>query len=91
MIYLFILISIIQDYCIGVILCFSLETVNTLAGSTTIGSSDGSGSNALFGGPSGVAVDPNSGCVYVSDKIKENIRKITSGGNFCNLLLYGIK
>ena len=55
-----------------------LGTVSTLAGSTSSGNDDGSGSNALFNSPSGVAVDPNSGNVYVSDHINNNIRKITT-------------
>ena len=56
--------------------------MTSLAGSSNSGSSDGSGSNALFSGPSGVTVDPNSGNVYLSDKINNNIRMITtSGGN----------
>ena len=47
-----------------------------MAGSTTIGTIDGFGSNALFNSPIGVAVDPNSGCIYVSDNSNNNIRKI---------------
>ena len=41
------------------------------------GSVDGTGTNALFGAPWGVAVD-NSGDLYVTDFQNNNIRKITS-------------
>jgi sugar lactone lactonase YvrE len=54
--------------------------VTTFAGSAGQGdSSDGTGSNARFFLPSGVAVD-GSGNVYVADTYNDTIRKITPGG-----------
>ena len=50
--------------------------VSTLAGSTTPGSADGTGSAASFNNPVGVAVDA-SGNVYVADFDNNVIRKIT--------------
>jgi hypothetical protein len=53
--------------------------VSTLAGAAgTFGSSDGSGTNAQFYQPQGVAVD-NAGNVYVADTLNHTIRKITAG------------
>ncbi len=55
-------------------------SVSTIAGvAGTIGSSDGTGSGALFNQPSGVVVD-SSGNIYVADTGANTIRKITSGG-----------
>ena len=55
--------------------------VTTLAGTANTGggSTDGTGSAASFGIPTGVAVD-GSGNVYVADSGNNNIRKITSAG-----------
>ena len=53
--------------------------VSTLAGVAGIsGTNDGSGSNARFYGPQGVAAD-TSGNVYVADTANHTIRKISSG------------
>ena len=54
----------------------SSGVVTTLAGSTSSGSSDGTGSSATFNQPTGVAVD-TSGNVYVADSGNNMIRKIT--------------
>ncbi len=53
--------------------------VSTLAGSTTPGSTDATGTAASFRGPLGVAVD-TSGNVYVADSGNLSIRKITPAG-----------
>ena len=49
--------------------------VTTIAGSTTAGSADGSGTSASFNKPAGVAVD-SAGNVYVADFANNEIRKI---------------
>ena len=54
-------------------------TWTTFAGSPTIGSADGAGSNARFFNPSGVAVDAQ-GNVYVADTGNDTIRKFTPSG-----------
>ena len=53
--------------------------VTTLAGSSTYGYADGTGSAARFNAPAGVAVD-SSGTVYVADYGDQRIRKISSAG-----------
>jgi DNA-binding beta-propeller fold protein YncE len=53
--------------------------VTTLAGSGSSSFSDGSGTNADFNNPRGVAVDA-SGNVYVADYNNHRIRKVTAGG-----------
>jgi sugar lactone lactonase YvrE len=55
-------------------------SVSTLAGLAGVsGSADGSGSNARFNQPQGVAVD-NAGNIYVADTGNYTIRKITPAG-----------
>jgi hypothetical protein len=59
--------------------------VTTFAGvSGQTGSSDGTGSAALFNQPQGLAVD-TAGNVYVADTNNDTIRKITSGGTVTTL------
>ena len=54
--------------------------VTTLAGKAgEVGSADGTGSNARFNGPRGVAVNA-AGDVYVADTFNNTIRKITPAG-----------
>jgi len=53
----------------------SAGVVTTLAGSATSGSANGTGGNASFSGPSGVAVD-SKGNVYVSDLGNNLIREL---------------
>jgi DNA-binding beta-propeller fold protein YncE len=54
--------------------------VSTLAGTATVaGISDGTGSNARFAGPLGLASD-NLGSIYVADYENSAIRKISSTG-----------
>ena len=59
------------------------DTVTTLAGpsqgSSTSGDAIGIGSDALFNGPSGIAVDSNEN-VYVCDMNNNKIKKITPDG-----------
>ena len=58
----------------------SSGVVSTLAGSPgTNGLTDGTGGNARFNAPHGVAVD-SSGNVYVADTGNHTIRKVTSAG-----------
>jgi sugar lactone lactonase YvrE len=60
-------------------------SVSTFAGNSgQAGSSDGTGSGALFLYPFAVAVD-SAGNVYVADSGNHNIRKITSGGTVSTL------
>ncbi len=67
--------AVVVMYCGGVVV--DRAVVTTLAGSGTFSFADGSGSNAGFGGPGGVAVDA-SGNVFVGDISNRRIRKATA-------------
>lgn len=56
-------------------------TVSTIAGSPTnsSGGVDGTGANALFNAPGGIAVD-TSGNLYVADTDNDTVRKMTQSG-----------
>lgn len=54
--------------------------VTTIAGSTSCGSADGTGSSASFGSPAGIAFDSNNGDLYVTDTSNCVIRQITATG-----------
>jgi sugar lactone lactonase YvrE len=59
--------------------------VSVLAGSLGVfGSADGSGANALFAGPQGVAVD-SAGNLYVADTGNHTIRRLTPDGTTTTL------
>ncbi len=54
--------------------------VSTLAGTPgNFGSVDGTGTNALFGNPQGIAVDANTN-IYVVDTLNNVLRKVTTAG-----------
>ncbi len=53
--------------------------VNTLAGSGSYGSANGTGTSASFKGPSGVAID-GFGNIYIADTYNQKIRKISPSG-----------
>ena len=53
--------------------------MTTLAGSSVAGFTDGVGSNAKFASPTGLALDPINGYIYVTDWANCQIRKIVIG------------
>jgi len=63
----------------GNILADTLYQVTTLAGNGLPGFTDGSGTNAAFSQPNGVAYD-GAGNVYVADLMNHSVRKITTNG-----------
>ena len=50
--------------------------VTSIAGGTTAGFTNGLGPDARFDGPIGIAVDPNSGAIFVSEYYNNAIRLI---------------
>lgn len=62
----------------------SAGQVSTLAGAgpglTSCGSTDGTATAARFDHPTGIALDPNSGDLYVADTVSNKIRRITQQG-----------
>lgn len=70
----------VSDYVNSIIRKISTEgIVTTLAGSSNIGSANGTGIEASFYYPRGIVVD-HSGNVYVADSYNNMIRKITPEG-----------
>lgn len=60
----------------------SLGVVSTLAGAPTVsGTSDGSGSNARFNQPEGIAINAAGTILYVADTANHTIRSVTVGGS----------
>ena len=53
--------------------------VTTFAGNGSAGSQDGTGVNAQFNSPSGIAIDSNNN-LFISDTQNHRIRKITPSG-----------
>ena len=58
--------------------------VTTLAGSTTCGAADGTGTSAKFGEPSGIAYDSTNGDFYITDYTNCDIRQMTPGNGTAN-------
>lgn len=64
--------------------------VTTIAGTTTAGFANGSGSAARFNYPSGIAIGPD-GILYVADQDNNRIRKVTTTGDVTTLAGSGTK
>jgi sugar lactone lactonase YvrE len=58
--------------------------VSTMVGASVVGSSDGSGAEASFRNPSGVAAD-SAGNAYIADTGNNTIRKVTPAGQVSTL------
>jgi sugar lactone lactonase YvrE len=54
--------------------------VTTLAGSPLEGRRDGTGPDASFSHPQGIAYDPRDGALYVADSTNNEIRRVTTAG-----------
>ena len=67
-----------------------IGTVSPFAGSGQQGSSDGVGLNASFFNPHGIAVDQQTGNVFVSDQSNHLIRKITPQGVCIKIFLWDL-
>ena len=67
--------GLLATYCVA----SPIGTATTLAGNGSLGSADGTGADARFTSPHGVAVD-GDGNVYVADRSNQTIRKITPAG-----------
>jgi sugar lactone lactonase YvrE len=67
-----------------------MGVVTTLAGSGTVGSTDGLGTAASFDAPSGIATDA-AGDIYMSDFSNHRIRKVTSRGVVTTLAGSGVE
>ena len=61
-------------------------TVSTVAGSGTEGFRDGTGADAQFNDPTGVAIDGN-GCLVVADSNNDRVRKVEPGGTVSSKML----
>jgi len=57
----------------------STKEVSTVAGGSTVGSTNGYGTTALFSGPKGITIN-SSGTLYVADTGNDIIREITPAG-----------
>ena len=64
---------------------FTDYVVATVAGSATFGLQDGTGPDALFRNPEGVAVAPN-GDIIVTDRANSSIRRVTPDGVVTTIL-----
>jgi sugar lactone lactonase YvrE len=77
----------VADYQESTILKISASgVISPLAGSAwNTGTADGVGAAARFNQPTGLAVDPSSGMVYVADSQNDTIRKIAPDGTVTTL------